>query len=406
MQPITSWEDSFGKQVTNGVRNQIDISSTNTFSPERLRYFKNGTRIRLANDTTFTDQEGEFLIEPAAGDTCRLQTAERPRYVVGFDAVASLEGQVLTSLGSGDTVKYGLDDDQTPQNAAYFEINGDSDNRLVLVKGGSEVKSQTFEYPRGVDETEPIRYEITYNWYGVGTFQFSIFYTENGQKDGEKAINKLVGELAVDSEKTVNDANFHLFHEVDATTSGQRLSAGSYGFNTLGDVSVTSRTKVSRIVGSAGNYSGTGNYEPIAAARVNPDRAEVFAQLTSVEAIPDAGDGELMAIVVPESKTDASNFTTPVQQSPDNSVIEETTDITTFPDQDGNVVTDAANPNGYQVGFYATEITGQGATQNRTSTLSRQIRPIYEDDVVVFLYKDDGVNERTVNLVYNTRQLW
>lgn len=403
---MEEWTDSFNTQVSTGVRNQIDIPSAYDFNPERLRYFKNGTRIKDANDATFTDQESDFLIEPTAGDVCRLQTAERPRYVVGFDSVASAEAQVTSTLGTGDTVRIGIDDDESPENAAFFEINGDSANRLVIVKSGSEVKSQEFTFPDNVDETNPIRYELAYNWYGVGTYRFTLTYTDDSREDGYKTVNELVGEVAVDDEKSTDDSNFHIFHEIDATTSGQSLEAGSYGYNVLGEVGATRRTKVSRIIGATDNYSGTGNYEPIAAARIDPDRGNIFCQLNTVECVPSAGDGELLAVVVDDTQTDATGFDTPPAHSAANSVIEETTNVTTFPDEDGNIVTDDANPNGYQVGFFSTDVTGQGATQVRTATPGRQVRPIYEDDVVIFLYKADTATARTVNVVYSTVQLW
>ena len=59
-----------------------------------------------------------------------------------------------------------------------------------------------------------------------------------------------------------------------------------------------------------------------------------------------------------------------------------------------------------KIGFFSTDVTGQGATQVRTTSAGRQIRPLYEDDVVVFLYKSDSATARTVNLLYSTIQLW
>jgi len=401
---LKSQQDNFGVQVANGTRNIIDISSGYTFSPERLRYVENGTRTDPDDSAKITDREPDFLLEPAQGDTLRMRTAERPRYIVGFDGVPSLKAQVESTLGAGDTVKIGTSDSQTPENAAYFEINGDSPNRLVVVKGGTEQISETFNFPGNIDETNPIRYEIKYNWYGVGPFEFNITYTDNSQNVGGKTINDTLGELVSDTDITLNDPNMGLFHEIDASTTGQQLSVGSYGYLVRGDVSATQRTKVSRLTGLS--YGGSGDYEPIAAMRIDPDRGNVFTQINTVEVVPDATEGEVLAMVVRQGDTDASNFSTPIQHSPNNSVVEETTDVTTFPDQGGTVVTSAANPNGYQVGFFATTLTGQGATQARTSTPGRQIRPIYEDDVCIFLYKADSATSDTLNLTYSTIQLW
>lgn len=407
MNPVPEWADQFGQQVSHGITNSVDIPSHHPFSPERLRYVKNGSRVRDApSDSTFTDREQDWLLEPAAGDTVTLYSAERPRYIVGVDASASLAGQVESSLGDGDTIRFGLSDRQTPENAAFFEVNGNAENRIVTVKGGSESNSQTWTYPNGVDETTIVRYEIRFNWYGVGTYQFLLTYTKDGQVTGEKTVNKQVGELSLKDEKPTNDANQHIFHEVDASNSGVQYGAGSMGFLTYGSVSPTDRTKKARIIGTTDNYSGTGDYEPLAAIRVDPEEGGIFTQFSQFEVVPDGGDGEALIIVVPETETDATGFSTPPQHSPTNSVIKQTTSVTEFPDQSGTIVTSASDPNGYQVGFYATDTTGTGATQTREVSQGREVRPLYEDDVAIVLYKADTATARTVNIVYGTKQLW
>ena len=406
MNPIVKWQDAFENQVGHGITNSVDIPSHYDFNNERLRYFEDGTRVHPTDSANFTDREADYLIEPNAGQTGRIQSAERPRYVVGVEGAASLAARLGAELGTGDTMRLGVDDKQSPRNAAYFEINGDSANRLVLEDEGSEVETAEWSYPDGLAPTDAIRYEIKYNWYGVGTYQFKINYTDGNAVDGEKTVNKIVGELSRDGVQSNSDGNYHIFQELDATNAGKQLLAGSMGYLTFGDVSPTARTKDARIIGSSSNYGGSAEYEALAAIRVDSDRGNVFAQLTGIEAIPDGGSGEMLAIVVDASETDASGFATPPQHSSQNSVIEQTTSVTEFPDTDGNTVTSAVDPNGYQVGFYATEVTGQGAGTSRTNTESRNVRPLYSDDVCIFLYKDDGNNTRTVNTIYGTRQLW
>lgn len=398
------WRDSFGAQVSHQITNVVDVPSHYQFSPERLRYRENGTRTRPEDSAKFTDEEADWLIEPAGGDTLELFTAERPRYVVGTDAAGSLASRVTQPLQSGDQLRFGLDDKQSPRNAAYFEINGGSDNRIVLERGGTEVATKTWTYPDGLDETTPIRYEIQYNWYGVGAYRFNLFYTEDAEP-----INTNVGKLATVDQTSTNDGNFHILQEVtaDAGTSGLGMVSGSMGYLVFGDASPTSRAKQGRIIGSTDNYSGTGDYEPLAAIRVAPDEANVFAQLASLSVVPSGGDGELIALVFDSDDTDASGFETPQQMTPRNTAIEQTTNVTEFKDESGNIVTNSQNPNGYQVAFTASDVTGVGASQTReASGQSREIRPLYEDDVCIFMYKADTATARTVNIVYETKQLW
>lgn len=398
--------DSFGNRLTRGTKNTVDVPSFYEFNEERHRLFQDDVRV-LPEDipTKFTDREGNYLLEPDAGEKLEIRTAERPRYVVGYEAEASASMQAETALGDGDTVTVGLADRQEPLNAAFFEINGGSDNRLVLIGQGSEVATDTFEFPDGVDETTPIRYEIQFNWYNVGRYLFRISFTDESQDAGSRQINTIVGELVVDDDFATGDAAQHIFHEIDAANSGNQISVGSYGYQILGDTSSTVRHKAARLTGLS--YSGTGNYEALAGVRVDKPRGNVFTQLVDLSVFPDGGSGELLVIVVNEDHTDASDFSTPPEQTQKDSVIEQTTNITTYPDPDGNLVTDAADPNGYQIGFSSFESAGTGTNSRAAEkTLNVQKRPLYEDDVAVFLYKADTATERTVNLKYTMEQDW
>lgn len=402
-------QDSFGEQVSHGITNTVTIPSFYPFSAERLRYIKNGTRIRdrnLDGETTFTDREQDWLLEPASGDTLELRTAERPRYVVGVDAEASLATFVPSGLGSGDQFTFGLNDRQSPENGAFVEINGDSNNRVGIIKGGTEIKSDTWEFPHGIDETNVIRWSIKYQWYGAGSFFFKLFYSDGSKPTGEQNINETVAELSVPNQKLTNDANFHIFQKIDASSSDLQIGVGSFGHVTKGSFGVTERVKSARITGAS--YSGTGNYEPLLAVRIDPPRGNIFAQMERIEAVPSGGDGVLLAEVMPQDETDASDgdFSVPPELSPGGSVIQQTTNITQFTDQSGTLTTDASNPDGYQVGFYVTDAPETGQAKTRVTTQDRSIRPIYEDDVVVFLYKDDTSTSRDVNVTYRVKELW
>lgn len=404
--PIPEWQDAFGKQIADGTRNTIDIPSIYDFNSERLRLFLNGSREEPPDvSSKFTDGEYSFNLEPAAGDTFSIQTAERPRYIVGYDSSASTAARVPSGLGSGDTHRLGLRDRQDPENKIYFEINGDSDNRVVIEKEGSENASETWTFPDAVDETNPIRYEVKYNAYNVGRYNFNLSFTDSAQGDNGLQQNEDVANLAVDDEYATGDFNHHIFQELDVTNSGVELKAGSFGFLVFGNVEETTRTKASRLTDLS--YGGSGDYEPLAAARVDPSRGNVYAQFKRVTVFPQSGGGELLVSVFEPDETDASGFSTPVQQNPTNTVIQETESVTEFTDQDGNTVTSATNPNGYQVGFTQFSSVAQQGNQTRTAT-SQSVenkRPLYEDDVAVFLYKSpDGASD--VNITYLVEQDW
>jgi len=159
---------AFDKLIADSTSNTLDLPSGYKFSPERYRYKINGTRFRhIDDDARIAREESSFLLQPDQNDTITFFSAERPRYVVGYEAVASGSIKINTPLETGDKIRFGTNDFQNPENAAFFEING-GQNRIVLKDQGTEHTEQTFTLPDNLDETNPIRWEIKYNWYGVG----------------------------------------------------------------------------------------------------------------------------------------------------------------------------------------------------------------------------------------------
>jgi hypothetical protein len=403
LQELESNKDAFGKFIADGTRNTIDIPSTYTFSPERLRLYVDGSRTKPDAAALFTDAEGYWTLEPSAGERVEVSTAERPRYVVGYEANLSAASQVSSGLNPDDRLRIGGRDRQSPENATFFEINGDAPNRAVIQDQGTEVASVEWAYPDGVDEATPVRYEIRYNAYGVGRLRFNLSYTDTDADPVQQ--NDDVASVAVDDAYSLGDYNLHLFQELDAASSGRELRAGSFGFNIFGNVQETTRTKAARLTGLS--YGGSGDYEPLVAARVDPDRGNVYSQFKAVSVFPGSTSGELLVQVFRPSETDASGFDTPPQQSPNNSVVEQTTSVTEFTDQDGNTVTADTDPAGYQVGFTRFESSGQGnSTRVATSQQVENKRPLYEDDIAVFLYKADSATSDTLNLTYLVEQDW
>jgi hypothetical protein len=392
--------DAFGKQIADGTRNTLDVPAHYPFNPERHRLEMNGGRIEPGDiPNQYSENEASHELTPDAGTTLGMHTAERSRYIVGYEASATTAGTIDSTLGAGDTYRVGVSDKEAAVNRSYFEINGDAENRLVLEDEGAEKKTTAFEFPGGIDETDAIRYEIQFNWYNVGRYLFRITYTDDTASAGDKQKNEIVGELVVDGDFVNGDGNYHVFQQLDAATSGQTLRVGSFGYNILGSVEETTRTKGTRLTNLS--YGGSGNYEALFAARIDPERGNVYCQLQNLTVFPDGGSGEMLAIVVPEGETDATGFATPPQHSEQNSVIQQTTNVTSFPNSTGTIVSAAANPNGYQIGFAPFEASGTGTNaRSQTSANVENKRPLYEDDVAIFLYKADTATARSVNATY------
>jgi len=152
-----------------------------------------------------------------------------------------------------------------------------------------------------------------------------------------------------------------------------------------------------------------GNWAPIAAVRINPNEVLVNVQITGFQVIEsdDNTDVQLLAIAVDSDNTDASNFRTPVEHSEQNSVLEitdTTGDVTTFPDADGNVVNNTANPGGYQLGYASQYTEGTGTNERRSGEGRMRKRNIYNGDVAVILAKAGTATDITFE--HNTEQDW
>lgn len=403
---LGSSTDAFDKLIADGTRNTVDIPAIYDFNNERHRLKENGTRVAPEDISgQFSDNADSFTLSPDAGNTIDFHTAERPRYIVGYEAAASTAGMLNQSLESGDTYEVGLRDYQDPENKAFFEFNGGGDNRIVLVGSDTEVATETFTLPEGLNSTDPIRYEIQFNAYNVGRYQFKVSYTDSSKPIDSKQQNEIVGELAVDDDFAIGDFNHHIYHELDATTAGKSVEAGSFGYIVLGNVEETTRDKGASLRGLS--YGGSGEFEALAALRVKPGEGNVYTQMKNVSVFPDGGGGELLVAVFQAGETDATGFDTPPEMSARNTVIETTTNVSEFVDSTGTTVTSTNDPNGYQIGLTTYESSGQGSqTRTQPSVDIENKRPLYEDDVALFLYKADSATARSVNLNYFIEQDW
>ncbi len=184
------YEDAFNTPTIKTTGNSMDLPSYYDYSPERYRLYLNDTRTTPADiPNQFTDENEAFRISPDAGNEIHFHTAEKPRYIVGFEGQASMAAKMDTELGAGDTVEWGMNSEEGgDDNGAYFEINGDNANRVVIESAGNVIASEEFEYPDGIDERTPIRYEIQFNWYNVGRYLFSVSYTDSTEPKCSRSL--------------------------------------------------------------------------------------------------------------------------------------------------------------------------------------------------------------------------
>jgi len=404
--------DQFDKIIADSTTNEADLGANYKFSPERWRLFKNGSRqfVQYGETSNFTDADDAKLLQPDSTDTMRLETAERFRYIVQYVSKASSAFQINQDLQSGDYIGfgYGEDDiansgDDTPGPAAdgwfiYTNASIYPDVKIAEYRGGTELDAKTVSLEKGLKTWT--RYAVSFNWYAVGNAVWRETFTENGDQR-----NKILGKTSVDDDKGPLSGNHHVFFSVKAggSTSNLEMECGSIAMQTLGQVQANTRIKTTP---HTGTISTTGAWVPLFALRETPGETDVNVQIvnTDVPEFSGSGDIQVMPISVDPENTDASDFTVPATISAANSVIEETTNITNFPDSTGTQVTSAADPGGYQLGFGSNYQEGQGNTVRSSSGSTTRKRQINNGDIVVVLGKATETGDYAVEII--TEQDW
>jgi hypothetical protein len=403
-----SWTDAFGSLIAKGTRNAIDLPAYYDFSEERYRFIENGTRVRDpdANSSQFSNQDEQFLIEPNAGDTVQFKTAEAPRYIVGNDVDVSWSFQFLSGLvDATDSFKLFVED------AFEIEYTGDGTVTFRSLEDGSEKVSTSVDTPNGLES--PSRPQLEFNWYAVGRAEVTIDYTsDNEQKTTEPAT------LTVDDDWLSDDPTGRFGFELDVSNGGIQLEAGSMAFIPQTDTPPTSRPKPHVFSASELNQVAATGYTVVGAFRIDPNRDNVFTNVTAVDVTAEASvDVELQLKAVPEGDTDADfldpdNDGTdegpayPRSNSPQNSVIQWTPNVSTFPTRtyavDGSTI-----PNGRSVGASTEYAAGEGAGVTKTGRGFRRKRPVYKDDVVLMIGHTPNADTATdVDVFIETDQEW
>jgi hypothetical protein len=195
----------------------------------------------------------------------------------------------------------------------------------------------------------------------------------------------------------------------DANTDDLVLSCGSIAAIVLGNHTPQVRGKAADLGAEYDDvtlsHTGSGLYESLFAVRRTPDRSTIATDFDEfvINEITDANaDAQILAIAVDPSKTDATGFDTPIEHNNVNSAIEITENVTTFPDQDGNVVTDTANPGGFQLGLANIFNEGTGTNQRSSSTQRVRKRKLQNGDILVVLGITNSAIDYTVT--FDTEQ--
>lgn len=415
---LKSWQDAFGNQLVRTTRNNADLASHYAYTPERYRFYRNGTRQVIHYDvssvTDFFDKrandEDVFILAPNGGDTLLFKTAERFRYTVNYVSEVSQSialNQELTN--TNDRITWGLDTsvDGDLSDGYFLEHLSSHDEGEIdaFIKRGGNVVGQRRNVTLEVAMSEFQRWQLDYNWYNVG--QHSLTETYTTQRDGQFNNEKLIGSTesgdanAGTGGRGPISGNGHMVVEIeaDASTTGLEAIVGSCSFTTLGGVGASVKAKGAET--APYTPSQTGSWEPVFAMRVDPNRPNVTTEIRGMDLT--AGEGKLMAIACDPSnvlKADGSGGTTtladsdfsrPEEHSDQNSVLQVTdiSTVTQFPDNTGATQTTTANPGGYQLAFDTSRTSGEGNTQRQASANLQEKHGILDGDYAVAIVKPE-----------------
>lgn len=381
--------DSFENSIALGTANRGDLGSHFRYDPEAYRLYRNGERVFLIYDedfkatgatTHFDDNEDTYTLSPAPGDNMTFTTAERFRYVVMYESEFSLAWETNRPLEDDESVSIIFDGSEPKQfgvdGHGIIYSGGDTDQ--TIIRDGQDIVRDAAHAPRSPDRWSI--YQNVFNWYNVGRKKGTEWFG-----DGKSQRSVDLGTVITDGQRGPRVGNGRITIQVNAGTRDDlEVKVGSMGFRNLGQTTPKTRGKGFPI---ETEITIAGEYEPIAAVRVNPADFLVTTDVLNIAPVNTQGATDFVTIAVDESKTDATGFETPPEANTLASSVQATTNISTLPDATGAVVASATNPGGYQLAYGNTEVSGGGQGQVNASLTRERRQRLHDTDIGIVCAK-------------------
>lgn len=437
--------DLFGGDTVNTITDLIDVPGEHDFTPERLRYYKDGSRrfLQYGDDANYTEAARGRTLAPDSGQTLTMETAERAAYPVGSDLWPSMSYSVNQAPQAGDAVGggFGIIDlaNFQPEDVSYA-AGSDADGWFwyhtadtgldeVILAGVGDGSIYYAEQTSTFNAASVLSImETRLNWYGVGPGKYIRSYTNIEDYPDEPNRNKVLGYVANDDGPSSLDASHRATLAVHQASgnSGLELMSGSMSVKASADPNYQFKRKGHQM--SLENTNTTvGTYQVLGAIRGQNSRPEVKLRIPGFTITKTPGSGVtrtkvLMMAVSPENTNADDAFPTPhedavpKEHNSKNSVVEEVSvagDAATpltgpIEDDAGTDVTGATtsntiiNPGGYQIGRQS--INPEGVGSNLTALQGSQVglRNLYDTDIALILV--DATTAGTVELDVLTGQ--
>lgn len=421
-------DTSFGTRVADNTTNRLDLPAIYPFNTERHKITINGRDEREPTTSAkFTDQTGYWQLTASAGDTISFAARERLRYVPNYELLFGLVAWYESQPDADQRLFIELSDDAR-QNAYRYELTPGA-TEVSLVSGGATVDSVpesefgAFDDADAADHnpfdkierTQPINLRGKLNWYGSGNFRPSLSYTRPNGVQYNPTLGKLANQAGIATEEI--NLRPKIVLEADAGAADFTVNLGTIGALIRGNATEVDRPEPFVATDLGGTITGAfADNAPVVALRNDPTQANVVSEILPYQYAPGGSDVmELAAVVVSESDTDASGFTTPIIQNATNTALQATTQVTSFPtttktDIKGDSVT-APDPDR----LLATVVAAGGGRNTPAASgtdLVQQKRvfdssPVTDSEVVLLIPRQISGNDGTINwLKVPTLQDW
>lgn len=347
-QTILAGADAYENLIADTTVNKLEIPAVYPPNTERHRLVVNGVEDRTFTDPHFADAAGRYELTGSDGDVVEFSTREQLRYAPNYQMLFGLAVWYETAadqLTEGQRLFVELSDDER-ENIYGWEFTP-GNTRARLVSGGTLVSELPIdEWGVGNDHEDghragnpydhiqrdqPINPRGRVTWYGVGPFEPSISYT---REDGRQRNAKL-GYLSNTENIATERINLKpkVVLEADANAPEFTVNVGSIGAQIRGNAQEFNRPRSAVFYDLNGNIGPTyANNEPVLAKRHAPDKQNVSIKVDVPEFSPN-GDVtvDILILAVDADETDATGWATSRQGQPQNTAVQYTTNVSTFP---------------------------------------------------------------------------
>ena len=349
-QTVSQSDDAFGNRIADTTINKLDIPAIYPPNTERHRLVVNGVEDRTFTSPNFADVPGRYQLTGSDGDVVEFSTREQLRYVPNYELLFGLATWYDTAadqLTEGQRLYAELSDNERDNVYGYEFTPGNT--RCRMVSGGdlvaelpeSEWGNRDAQHEVGnrragnpfdhIPRDQPMNPRGSVVWYGVGPFMPRISYT---REDGYQR-NELLGSLSNTDDIATEAINLKpkVVLEADPGAPEFTVNVGSIGALIKGSAQEFNRPRSALLYDLGGEIGPTyaGN-APVLAKRHAPDKQNVSVKVDVPEFSPEGTvTVDIIVVAVDADATDATDWAYSRQGDPQNTAVQYTTNVSTFP---------------------------------------------------------------------------